>query len=115
MGSVLRIPLYTYYDNNAVNKASSVSIIMDDAFISRIKAWRNGGNHFEWTGEDITDIPDDNPSSPSIRFIAFVTPTIHKIVIIVENTSPICGAFINGNAISSILTPNTTTIVAAII
>ena len=57
MGSVLRIPLYTYYDNNAVNKASSVSIIMDDAFISRIKAWRNGGNHFEWTGEDITDIP----------------------------------------------------------
>ena len=57
MGSVLRIPLYTYYDNNAVNKQSSVSIIMDDAFTSRIKAWRQGGNHFEWTGEDITDIP----------------------------------------------------------
>ena len=57
MGSVLRIPLYTYYDNNAVNKQSSVSIIMDDAFISRIKAWRQGGNHFEWTGTDINDIP----------------------------------------------------------
>lgn len=54
MGGILRIPLYTYYDNNAVNKASSVSIIMDDAFIARIKAFDHG---FEWTGTDITDIP----------------------------------------------------------
>ena len=57
MGSVLRIPFYTYYDNNTVNKASSASIIMDDAFTARIKAWRQGGNNFEWTGTDITDIP----------------------------------------------------------
>lgn len=57
MGSVLRIPLYTYYDNNAVNKPSSVSIIMDDAFISRIKAWKQSSSHFEWTGTNITDIP----------------------------------------------------------
>lgn len=57
MGGILRIPLYTYYDNNAVNKASSVSIIMDDAFTSRIKAWRQSVTNFKWTGTDITDIP----------------------------------------------------------
>lgn len=54
MGGILRIPLYTYYDNNIVNKASSISIIMDDALIARIKAFDHG---FEWTGTDITDIP----------------------------------------------------------
>lgn len=54
MGTVLRIPTYTYYDNNSLNRQSSISIIMDDAFIARIKAFDHG---FEWTGEDITDIP----------------------------------------------------------
>ncbi len=37
---------------------------------------------------DITDIPDDKPSNPSIKLIALVTPTIHIIVIIIENISP---------------------------
>ena len=36
---------------------------------------------------DINDIPDDKPSNPSIRLIAFVIPTIHPIVSIVVNTS----------------------------
>lgn len=39
---------------------------------------------------DITDIPDERPSSPSIKFIAFVTPTIHPTVNNTENTSLIC-------------------------
>ena len=33
---------------------------------------------------DITDIPDDNPSNPSIKLIAFVTPIIHPIVITID-------------------------------
>ena len=31
--------------------------------------------------------PEDNPSNPSIKFIAFVIPTIHPIVRINENQS----------------------------
>lgn len=60
MGTVLRIPTYTYYDNNRMNKQSSISIIMDDAFRQRIRAWRQQYGEstvFEWTGEDIADIP----------------------------------------------------------
>ena len=30
----------------------------------------------------IIEIPDDNPSRPSIKFIAFVIPTIHSTVMI---------------------------------
>ena len=30
--------------------------------------------------DDITDIPDDSPSRPSIKLIAFVIPTIHPTV-----------------------------------
>ena len=36
---------------------------------------------------EINVIPDDNPSNPSIKFIAFVIPTIQPIVIIYENQS----------------------------
>ena len=32
--------------------------------------------------QDNSVIPDDNPSRPSLKFIAFVIPTIHRIVII---------------------------------
>ena len=62
---------------------------------------------------DMTDIPEDSPSNPSIRLIAFVTPTIHIIVNIIENISCISIVFKNGNVISSILTPNPTAIIAA--
>ena len=34
---------------------------------------------------DINAIPEDNPSNPSIKLIAFVTPMIHPIVNITEN------------------------------
>ena len=36
---------------------------------------------------DTRDIPEDNPSSPSIKFIALVTPIIQHTVIIYEKTS----------------------------
>lgn len=36
---------------------------------------------------DITEIPADKPSKPSIKLIAFVTPTIQPIVNIIENAS----------------------------
>ena len=34
---------------------------------------------------DINDTPEDNPSKPSIKLIAFVIPTIHPTVKIYEN------------------------------
>lgn len=37
--------------------------------------------------QEISVIPDDNPSKPSIKFMAFVIPTIHPIVIMYENQS----------------------------
>lgn len=61
MGTVLRFPTYTYYDNNTMNKQSSISVIMDDAFRERIRAWirqYGASTVFEWTGEDIIDIPN---------------------------------------------------------
>lgn len=61
MGTVLRIPTYTYYDNNTINKQSSLSFIMDDALLARMEQWRihygESGHVFEWTGTNITDIP----------------------------------------------------------
>ena len=62
---------------------------------------------------DITDIPEDNPSSPSIRFIALVTPTIHTTVIIQETISSINGLFINDKLNLPNLIPNDTAIIAA--
>ena len=62
---------------------------------------------------DITDIPDDKPSKPSIRLMAFVTPTIQITVMIIENISCISIVFKNGNVISSILMPNATATIAA--
>ena len=64
---------------------------------------------------DINDIPDDNPSNPSIKLIAFVTPTIHIIVTIIENVSLNPILYRNGISKCSILVPNATTIIAAIV
>lgn len=61
MGTVLRIPLYTYYDSDTLNKQSSISVIMDDGLRERIKNWYTQyGNQkvFRWTGSNITDIPN---------------------------------------------------------
>lgn len=62
MGTVLRIPTYTYYDNNTISKQSSVSWIMDDALLVRMKDWYTHygetGHIFEWTAADVTDIPN---------------------------------------------------------
>jgi hypothetical protein len=62
---------------------------------------------------DITEIPDDKPSNPSIRFIAFVTPTIQTTVITHETISSITGLFINEKLNSPSLIPNDTAITAA--
>lgn len=62
---------------------------------------------------DITEIPADNPSNPSIKLIAFVTPTIHPMVKIMENASLSSGVVKNAGVISSILTPKATTTIAA--
>ena len=62
---------------------------------------------------DITDIPEDKPSNPSIKLIAFVTPTIQITVMIIENISCISIVFKNGNVISSILMPKATATIAA--
>ena len=61
MGTVLRIPTYTYYDSNTVNKQSSVTLIMSDTFVERLKSWNNiygeSGIIKEWTGTDVNGIP----------------------------------------------------------
>jgi hypothetical protein len=61
MGTVLRIPTYTYYDNNTLNRQSSISFIMDDALRSRMTDWYRtygeSGHVFDWTGSDINGIP----------------------------------------------------------
>lgn len=62
---------------------------------------------------DITEIPADNPSSPSIKLMALVTPTIHPIVKIMENASLSSGVAKNAGVISSILMPKVTTTIAA--
>lgn len=62
---------------------------------------------------DIIEIPEDNPSNPSIKLIAFVTPTIHPIVRIMENISLNSTVGKNDGVISSILIPNDTAIIAA--
>ena len=62
---------------------------------------------------DITEIPDDSPSNPSIRFIAFVTIIIHAIVNIIDVIWCISGKLRNGNVIPSILIPAITAAIAA--
>ena len=54
---------------------------------------------------DITDIPADSPSNPSIKFIAFVTPTIHIIVTNADKTSPNSDACTNAKSILPIRIP----------
>lgn len=61
MGTVLRIPTYTYYDNNTINKQSSVTLIMSDALIDKMKTWYpvygESGIIKEWSGTNLTGIP----------------------------------------------------------
>lgn len=60
MGTVLRIPTYTYYDNDTVNKQSSITLIMSDEQVAKMKAWYQtygeSGIIKEWTG-DVNGIP----------------------------------------------------------
>ncbi len=61
MGTVITIPTYTYYDNNTVNKQSSISVIMSDMLVAKMKAWYpvygESGIIKEWSGTDLTGIP----------------------------------------------------------
>ena len=61
MGTVLRIPTYTYYDSDTKNFQSSVTLIMSDTLLSKMKAWYTtygeSGIIKEWTGTDLTGIP----------------------------------------------------------
>ena len=62
---------------------------------------------------DITEIPADSPSNPSIKLIALVTPTIQPIVNAIENASFSSLVGKNSGVISSILMPKDTTTIAA--
>lgn len=65
---------------------------------------------------EINVIPEDNPSNPSIKLMAFVIPTIQKTVIIYDKVlfNPILLSK-KGIFIFAILIPDATTIIAAII
>ena len=62
MGTVLRIPTYTYYDNNTVSKQSSITYILSDDLLTKMSAWYQhygeSGHIFEWSGDNVTDIPN---------------------------------------------------------
>lgn len=62
---------------------------------------------------DITEIPADNPSNPSIKLMALVTPTIHPIVKRIEKASFNSSVGKKAGVISSILIPNDTATIAA--
>lgn len=66
--------------------------------------------------QEISVTPEDRPSSPSIRLMAFVIPIIQQTVNIYENT-PLITIFpsVKGREISSIFIPHATTIIAATI
>ena len=61
MGTVLRIPTYTYYDNNTISKQSSLTFIMSDDLRTKMAQWYahygESGHVFEWTGTNIQNIP----------------------------------------------------------
>ena len=62
---------------------------------------------------DISAIPDDNPSKPSIKFIAFVIPTIHITVTIIDISFANSMFCTNGISAGLICIPNATAIIAA--
>ena len=66
--------------------------------------------------QEIKVTPEDSPSKPSIKLIAFVIPTIQQTVIIYENI-PLITILpsVNGIYMFSILIPHATTIIEAII
>ena len=93
--------------NNApINAVINIIAIKGDAFNAKI---------INKDIQEINVIPDDSPSNPSVKFIAFVTATIHIIVnrldIILLSIFNV--SVINGTEICSILTPKLTTIIAA--
>ena len=61
MGTVLRLPTYTYYDSDTIQKQSSVSFIMDDGLLTKMRQWYatygESGIVQEWTGSDIANAP----------------------------------------------------------
>lgn len=61
MGTVLRVPTYTYYDANTKNFQSSFSLVMSDELLTKVKAWYTtygeSGVVKEWTGTDLSGIP----------------------------------------------------------
>lgn len=61
MGTILRLPTYTYYDGGSINKQSSISFILDDVLLEKIKtqyAAHGSAAWFYWSGADINDIPN---------------------------------------------------------
>ena len=64
---------------------------------------------------EIIEIPDDNPSNPSIKFIALVIPTIQNIVNVIEKIFPsTIFPSRKGSVKLFILIPHATTITAPI-
>ena len=64
---------------------------------------------------EIIEIPDDKPSNPSIKLIAFVIPTIQNIVNVIEKIFPsTIFPSKKGSVKLFILTPHATTIIAPI-
>lgn len=86
MGTVLRLPTYTYYDNNTINKQSSVSFILDDVLLDKVKQrYATHGNQdwFVWSGEDITDIP--NKVNNALGFPLLSKKTIEPVLPIADD------------------------------
>ena len=66
---------YSHVEHIIVDGAST------DATLDMVEAYKQKSD-----AEDIAETPQASPSSPSLKFIAFVSPTIQRIVIGIRQT-----------------------------
>ena len=110
-------PIYVFAGLKLNGKKPTIA--PPNAVISKIAISGDEGFRVNTINNEIHDIkviPEDNPSKPSIKLIALVIPTIQPTVKMHENQSwNQIVLSINGKFTFSILMPDATTIIAAII
>lgn len=87
MGTILRIPTYTYYDNNTVNRQSSMSFILDDVLLNKVKTrYSSHGSDvwYEWSGDDVLNIP--SKVNNAIGFPLLSKKTVQAILPLANET-----------------------------
>lgn len=61
MSTIIKIPTYTYFDNDSKNYQSSVTYVCDSELLVKLKQWNEtygeSGIIKEWTGSSLTNVP----------------------------------------------------------